>query len=64
MTDTVAGLLQVVLLLAVLVAVYKPLGDYMARVYTAKTHLRAERRSAARPSSVLFLVQCVVDLFI
>ncbi len=43
MTDTAAGLLQVVLLLAVLVAVYKPLGDYMARVYTAKTHLRAER---------------------
>jgi potassium-transporting ATPase potassium-binding subunit len=43
MSDTAAGLLQVALLLAVLVAVYKPLGDYMARVYTAKTHLRAER---------------------
>ncbi len=43
MTATVAGLLQAALLLAVLVAVYKPFGDYMARVYTAKTHLRAAR---------------------
>ncbi len=43
MSVTAAGLLQVALLVAVLVAVYKPLGDYMARVYTAKTHLRAER---------------------
>ncbi len=43
MSDTAAGLLQVALLVAVLVVVYKPLGDYMARVYTAKTHLRAER---------------------
>jgi potassium-transporting ATPase potassium-binding subunit len=43
MSDTAAGLLQVALLLAVLVAVYKPLGDYIARVYTAKTHLRAEQ---------------------
>ncbi len=42
-TTTAAGLLQVALLLAVLVAVYRPLGDYMARVYTAKTHLRAEQ---------------------
>ncbi|MGQ0774587.1 MAG: potassium-transporting ATPase subunit KdpA [Pseudonocardiales bacterium] len=43
MSDTAAGVLQVGLLLAVLVVVYRPLGDYMARVYTAKTHLRAER---------------------
>ncbi len=43
MSVTAAGLLQVALLVAVLVAVYKPLGDYMARVYTAKIHLRAER---------------------
>src|SRR5918997_11878 len=43
MSNTAAGLLQVALLLTVLIAVYKPLGDYMARVYTAKTHLRAER---------------------
>ncbi|MGH3755801.1 MAG: potassium-transporting ATPase subunit KdpA [Pseudonocardiaceae bacterium] len=43
MPDTAAGLLQVALLLAVLVAVYRPLGDYMARVYTATTHLRAEQ---------------------
>ncbi|MGH3811707.1 MAG: potassium-transporting ATPase subunit KdpA, partial [Pseudonocardiaceae bacterium] len=43
MTATAAGLLQVALLLAVLAAVYKPLGDYMARVYTARNHLRAEQ---------------------
>ncbi len=43
MSTTAAGLLQVALLLAVLAAVHKPLGDYVARVYTAKTHLRAER---------------------
>ncbi|MGH3787739.1 MAG: potassium-transporting ATPase subunit KdpA [Pseudonocardiaceae bacterium] len=43
MSTTAAGLLQVALLLAVLAAVYKPLGDYMARVYTAKAHLSVER---------------------
>jgi len=43
MPATAAGLLQVGLLLALLVAVYRPFGDYMARVYTATTHLRAER---------------------
>jgi potassium-transporting ATPase potassium-binding subunit len=43
MPDTAAGLLRVAFLLVVLIAVYKPLGDYLARVYTAKAHLRVER---------------------
>lgn len=43
MPDTAAGLLQVGLLLLALVAVYRPLGDYMARVYTATAHLRVEQ---------------------
>ncbi|MEN3300153.1 potassium-transporting ATPase subunit KdpA [Pseudonocardia sp.] len=42
MSDTVAGLLQVVLLLVLLVACYVPLGDYMARVFTADRHWRVE----------------------
>jgi K+-transporting ATPase ATPase A chain len=43
MSSTVAGLLQVGVLLVVLAAVYKPLGDYMARVFTSKKHLAVER---------------------
>ncbi len=43
MSSTVAGLLQVGVLLAALAAVYKPLGDYMARVFTDKKHLAVER---------------------
>jgi potassium-transporting ATPase potassium-binding subunit len=43
MSSTVAGLIQVGILLAVLAAVYKPLGDYMARVFTDKRHLAIER---------------------
>jgi potassium-transporting ATPase potassium-binding subunit len=42
MSSTVAGLLQVGVLLAILAAVYKPLGDYMARVFTDKKHLAIE----------------------
>jgi len=42
-TDTVAGLLQVALLIAALAAVYKPLGDYMARAYLSAKHWRVER---------------------
>jgi K+-transporting ATPase ATPase A chain len=42
MSDTVAGLLQVVLLLVLLVACYVPFGDYMARVFTADRHWRVE----------------------
>jgi K+-transporting ATPase ATPase A chain len=43
MSSTVAGLLQVGILLVLLAAVYKPLGDYMARVFTDKKHLAIER---------------------
>jgi K+-transporting ATPase ATPase A chain len=43
MSPTLAGLLQVGILLAVLAAVYKPLGDYMACVFTGTRHLAVER---------------------
>jgi len=43
MNDTLAGLLQGLLLLVLLAAAYVPLGDYMARVFTSPKHLRAER---------------------
>ncbi len=43
MSDTVAGLLQVGVLLVLLAAAYVPLGDYMARVFTGEKHLRVER---------------------
>ncbi|MGD9988538.1 potassium-transporting ATPase subunit KdpA [Pseudonocardia sp.] len=42
MSDTLAGLLQVALLLVLLGACYVPLGDYMARVFTAERHWRGE----------------------
>lgn len=37
------GILQFLLLALILVVLYRPLGDYMARIYTATTHLRVER---------------------
>ena len=43
MSDTTAGLLQVELLIAALAACYRPLGAYMARVYTSDHHTRVER---------------------
>jgi potassium-transporting ATPase potassium-binding subunit len=43
MSSTVAGLLQVGLLLLALGLVYKPLGDYLARVFTSTRHLAVER---------------------
>ncbi len=43
MSSTVAGLVQVGVLVVVLAAVYKPLGDYLARVFTDKKHLAVER---------------------
>ena len=43
MTDTLAGLLSIGVLVALLAAVYVPLGDYLARVFTSGTHLRVER---------------------
>jgi len=43
MSDTTAGLLQVGLLIAVLAVGYRPLGAYMARVYTSDHDTRVER---------------------
>jgi K+-transporting ATPase ATPase A chain len=43
MSDTTAGLLQVALLVAALAACYRPLGAYMARVYTSEHDSRIER---------------------
>ncbi|MGW6442072.1 potassium-transporting ATPase subunit KdpA [Lentzea sp. NPDC055074] len=43
MSPLVAGLLQVGILLTALAVVYRPLGDHMARVFSAKGHLRAEK---------------------
>ncbi|WP_086827929.1 potassium-transporting ATPase subunit KdpA [Allokutzneria sp. NRRL B-24872] len=43
MSSTVAGLLQVGLLILALAVVYRPFGDYMARVYTGTKHTRVER---------------------
>ncbi|WP_328993654.1 potassium-transporting ATPase subunit KdpA [Kribbella sp. NBC_01245] len=43
MSDTAAGLLQVGLLVTLLAAVYRPLGGYMARVYTSDKDTRVER---------------------
>jgi potassium-transporting ATPase potassium-binding subunit len=43
MNTTVAGVLFVVTLVAALVLCYRPLGDYMARVYSSDKHLRVER---------------------
>ncbi|WP_433505815.1 potassium-transporting ATPase subunit KdpA [Pseudonocardia halophobica] len=42
MDDTLAGLLQVVLLLVLLAACYAPFGDYMARVFTSERDWRVE----------------------
>jgi len=43
MSETTAGLLQVVLLIAALAACYRPLGAYLARVYTTEKDTRLER---------------------
>ena len=43
MSATAAGLLQLALVAAALVAVHRPLGDYMARVFSSERHLRVER---------------------
>ena len=43
MSDTAAGLLQVALLIAALALCYRPLGAYMARVYTSEHDSRVER---------------------
>ena len=43
MSDTAAGLIQLGLLLAALAAVYKPLGDYMAKVFSTEKHWKLEK---------------------
>ena len=43
MSDTFAGLLQVAALIAALAVCYRPLGAYMARVYTSEHDSRVER---------------------
>jgi K+-transporting ATPase ATPase A chain len=43
MTSTAAGWLQFALLFVALAACYVPLGNYIARIFTAKEHWRAER---------------------
>jgi len=43
MNSSLAGILQIVLLVAALAVCYKPLGDYMARVFLSPKHLRVEK---------------------
>jgi potassium-transporting ATPase potassium-binding subunit len=43
MDSTAAGWLQFALLVAALAACYVPLGNYLARIFTAKDHWRVER---------------------
>jgi potassium-transporting ATPase potassium-binding subunit len=42
MNSSLAGILQIVVLVAALAACYKPLGDYIARVFTSEKHLKVE----------------------
>ena len=42
MSDTLAGILTVVAMLVILAIVYKPLGDYMARIFTSDKHSSLE----------------------
>jgi K+-transporting ATPase ATPase A chain len=43
MSSSLAGILQLLLLVAALAACYKPLGDYIARIFTSDKHLRVEK---------------------
>jgi len=43
MSSGLAGFLQIVLLVIALAACYKPLGDYIARIFTSEKHYRPER---------------------
>ncbi|MFI9626278.1 potassium-transporting ATPase subunit KdpA [Streptomyces sp. NPDC052042] len=43
MSPVLSGVLQVLALMVALGLVYRPLGDYMARVYSSRNHLRAEK---------------------
>jgi potassium-transporting ATPase potassium-binding subunit len=42
MSSSLAGFLQIALLVIALAACYKPLGDYMARIFTSDKHWRVE----------------------
>lgn len=43
MSPELAGVLQLLALIAALALAYRPLGDYMARVYSSDKHLRVEK---------------------
>ncbi|MBB5122136.1 potassium-transporting ATPase subunit A [Streptomyces eurocidicus] len=43
MSPVLSGVLQLTALVAALALVYRPLGDYMARVYSSEKHLRVEK---------------------
>ncbi|MFE4371934.1 potassium-transporting ATPase subunit KdpA [Streptomyces sp. NPDC056835] len=43
MSPVLAGVLQLLALIAALALAYRPLGDHMARVYSSPRHLRAEK---------------------
>jgi K+-transporting ATPase ATPase A chain len=43
MSPVLAGVLQLLALIAALALAYRPLGDYMARVYSSDRHLRVEK---------------------
>src|SRR2546430_15827003 len=43
MSSTAAGCLQFAVLFVALAACYVPLGNYVARIFTAKNHWRVER---------------------
>ncbi|MEV0322512.1 potassium-transporting ATPase subunit KdpA [Streptomyces sp. NPDC050658] len=43
MSPVLAGVLQLLALIAALALAYRPLGDYMARVYSSEKHLRVEK---------------------
>ena len=42
MNSSLAGILQIVLLVIALAVFYKPLGDYIARIFTSQKHSRVE----------------------
>ncbi|AVH57234.1 MULTISPECIES: potassium-transporting ATPase subunit KdpA [Streptomyces] len=43
MSSVLAGVLQLLALIAALALAYRPLGDYMAKVYSSDKHLRVEK---------------------
>ncbi|WP_179280786.1 potassium-transporting ATPase subunit KdpA, partial [Streptomyces sp. 2R] len=43
MSSQIAGVLQLIALIAALALAYRPLGDYMARVYSSEKHYKPEK---------------------